>query len=800
MSLPTILNYQWQTMNDSFLPKDQLSTGQRTELLALAERVAGVGHWLVDLNENSVFWSDEVYRIHGVTPEDYSPTLETAIDFYHPDDVDDVRVAVEQAIAAGKAYEFECRIVRRNGEIRQVHSRATVQVDDNGKAVAVFGIFQDVTDQRATERELAETNERYELAVNGSSAGIWDLNFRTNELYWSPRLYEILGMDSKTSGAPIDEFQKRLHPDDVDRLSTLSEAHLHNRVPFEAEYRLLHEDGAYRWIHATGQAIWKDDGEAIRMSGSVLDITDRKHDELMRDNISRLLTNDSQSSSESITKLLDIGLTYLGLDIAIISSIQDDTYVVEHVIDRSDTLQPGTTFPLGETYCSLTVQSPEVTAYSNAGRSEICGHPCYEAFQLESYIGVGILEDGIPVGTVNFSAAAARERPFGQREKSFVAMLTKWITYELNQQKSFEELKRSRDLVAQKERELDLVFNTVPVRIWYKDDKNRILRLNADAADSMGMAVADAEGADTYELFPSMAAKYHKDDLEVINSGKPLLNIIEEYTPRDGEVGWVRTDKVPYIDPSNGARHIVVVSQDITEQMQAQQDLRRTNQDLDDFAYVASHDLRAPMSGIETLTEWIEEDLGDDVSEETRENLQLLRSRVQRMDRMLSDILDYSRAGRSHAETSEVDCEQLVDDVISWIDCGDFKVSADPGLPTIHAAPTSLQQVFQNLITNAIKHHDKDTGHIRIACNQDDDYASFSVIDDGPGIDESYREQIFKMFETLARRDDVEGTGIGLSIVERLVESMGGQIAVNDSPYGRGSAFQFTLPLKQKSA
>lgn len=126
--------------------------------------------------------------------------------------------------------------------------------------------------------------------------------------------------------------------------------------------------------------------------------------------------------------------------------------------------------------------------------------------------------------------------------------------------------------------ELQLIFDHVPVRIWYKDAHNRILRLNAQAAESMNMSVADAEGQDTYELFPEMAQKYHFDDLDVIRSNTPRLGIIEKYTPVDGEQGWVSTDKVPYVDPHTGISNILVVSKDITELKEAQSALAESEE------------------------------------------------------------------------------------------------------------------------------------------------------------------------------------------------------------------------------
>jgi len=789
-------------MSESSPTFDQISADQRMRMLHLAERVAGVGHWLIDLRNESVFWSDEIYRIHGVDPETYTPDIESAIDFYHPGDADHVRTAVERAIADKRAFEFEFRLIRPSGEIRHVHSKSEIQTDDSGDVVAIFGIFEDVTDKRHIEAQLIASEDRFDIAARGANIGLWDVDLRTEDTYWSPRFREILGITDEAFKPSLDEFSRRLHPDDRERVLSTAAAHISERREYDTEYRMRREDGSYVWIHTHGQGIWSGDGAPVRIAGSAIDINDRKRDELMRADVYRLLTNAELSPNEHIQHLLAIGLLYLDLDMGIVSEIKNDVYRVIHVEDRTESLKPDTEFDLGETYCWHALRGDGVTAFDHAGASEISGHPCYKNFGLESYIGIPIRIAGSVFGTLNFSSATRRDAAFGPREKSFVAMLSQWIAYEIGAQQQLRELTTSREVLKQQEAELQLIFDTVPVRIWFKDDRNRILRLNTHAAASMGMTVAEAEGADTYDLFPEMAKKYHDDDLEVLDSGKARLNIVEKYTPRLGESGWVRTDKVPFADPVDAQRRIVVLAQDITELMRTQEALeaktellKETNKDLDDFAYIASHDLRAPLRGVENLAEWIEEDLGDLANDDIREHLALLRNRVSRMDRMLEDILAYSRAGRDVAAPERIDSGALLAEVVDWITTETpFDVSVAEKMPVLVAPKTTLQQLFQNLISNAVKHHDRPDGKVMISAVETPDSYKFSVADDGPGIPEKYRERVFKMFEKLDRRDEVEGSGIGLAIVDRLVRSIGGGVVLESSHDGRGSRFQITIP------
>lgn len=790
-------------MTDNTPNTGNATTAQHVEMLRLAERMANLGHWNIDLVNEKLFWSEQIYRIHGVTPETYTPDLESAIDFYHPEDVERVGAHVERAMNEKAPFEFEARVVRPDGEVRHVLSRGEVQAGDDGEVTAVFGIFIDVTDQRLTEERLQESNERYDVAIRGSSAGLWDWNLRTDELYWSPRYKQMMQVEDMRFVPHLVEFMDRLHPDDVDRVREEIRAHLEDRVEFDTEYRARRNDGTYLWIQAHGQAVWDEEGNAVRMAGSVHDIEDRKLDELMRAEVYTLLTNARLAPEDHFAQLLSIGLRYLGLDIGIISRVEDDTYTVEHVFDRNRALERGTTFTLGETYCANVVGRSDVLAIDRTATSEIAGHPCYEAFGLESYIGVAIQVGGKPYGTLNFSAAAPRERHFGNRERSFVAMLAQWISNEIGQQQAFEQLVTSREILRRQRKELDLIFNLVPSSIWFMDEQFRVLRVNDQGAAVMGMPAEEAEGRSILELMPRVNERYGDELEEIMRTGEPIIGKVESTQTEGGEESWVRIDKVPYDDRLSRDRHLICVATDITPIVQTQRALERhasllerSNRDLDDFAYIASHDLRAPMRGIENLAQWIHEDIAESADADTLEKLAMLRKRVSRMDRMLGDILDYSRAGRDDAAIEPVDCRGVIEEVIDWV--GDrfaHRIEITSELPTLMAQPTTVQQIFLNLVSNAAKHHDKPEGRIEVRCEAVDAEHCFFIVDDGPGIPARYRDRIFRMFETLKRRDDVEGSGVGLAIVERLVSSLGGRIELHDGPDGVGCEFRVYIPM-----
>lgn len=228
--------------------------------------------------------------------------------------------------------------------------------------------------------------------------------------------------------------------------------------------------------------------------------------------------------------------------------------------------------------------------------------------------------------------------------------------------------------------------------------------------------------------------------------------------------------------------------------------LAQSNQELEGFASAASHDLRAPLRAIKNLVEWIADDLKDTLDEENRERVRLLINRVMRLDRLIEDLLQYSRAGRVLGNLREVDVGELIDEVKELIAAPPgFEIIRSADMPIWRTAIVPLQQVFRNLIGNAIKHHDRATGRIEISVRNVGLFYEFSVRDDGPGIPLEYQERAFAMFETLKPRDALEGSGMGLAIIKRAIEKCGGRISIQ-SDGTRGTTFVFTWPKEMNIA
>lgn len=227
------------------------------------------------------------------------------------------------------------------------------------------------------------------------------------------------------------------------------------------------------------------------------------------------------------------------------------------------------------------------------------------------------------------------------------------------------------------------------------------------------------------------------------------------------------------------------------------QSLARINKELDQFAYIASHDLKAPLRGIASLAHWIEVDLGDKLGAESRNHLELLQTRVRRMEGLIEGILAYSRAGRLKDRRERVDVGLLLAEAIEMLaPPAEAIITVAPNMPVIETERAALQQVFMNLIGNAIRHAKRKDAHVEIAVTEEDgDYYRFSVSDNGPGIPGEFHDKIWEIFQTLEPRDRVEGTGIGLALVKKNVTARGGHAWV-ESLDSTGATFHFQWPKR----
>jgi PAS domain S-box-containing protein len=277
--------------------------------------------------------------------------------------------------------------------------------------------------------------------------------------------------------------------------------------------------------------------------------------------------------------------------------------------------------------------------------------------------------------------------------------------------------------------------------------------------------------------------------------------------------GFLNLIYQPLRDAENRIYGIMTHVIDVTETVEARQaaerkreevdrmaqDVARVNRELDQFAYVASHDLKAPLRGIASLAHWVQEDAGPKLDEESQKHLDLLQTRVHRMEALIDGILKYSRAGRLRDKTEVVNVADLLAESVELLSPPpDASIVIGPDMPTIETERAALQQVFMNLIGNSIRHSRRNNPYIWVDVGEEDGFYKFWVGDDGPGIAPEFHDKIWETFQTLEPRDKVEGTGIGLALVRKHVVKRGGRAWV-ESREGQGATFFFLWPKRPVS-
>lgn len=341
---------------------------------------------------------------------------------------------------------------------------------------------------------------------------------------------------------------------------------------------------------------------------------------------------------------------------------------------------------------------------------------------------------------------------------------------------------------------LRAIINTSPCGMIIVNEAGVIEKANPEIEKMFGYQEIDLIGKEIELLLPARFQKihpHHRKDFHTnptnrtMGIGSDVFGLNQQGHEFPAQIG------LAHFVAQDGVKTVATVI-DISEQVSTTNELKRSNKELSDFVYVASHDLKAPLRGIMQLSSWIEEDIADTANEETLQNLSLLGNRTSRLEKLLDDLSIYSRIGQNNRELKVVDLLEMFNMVFELSDPPkNIILHCDKPMPTFETLAIPLEVIIRNLLGNAIKHNNKPEGKIDISVSEHETLYEISILDNGPGIDARYHEQIFELFRTLRPRDEVEGSGMGLSIVKKLLDNHGGTIRV-DSDGISGTCFTFT--------
>ena len=721
----------------------------------------------------------------------------------HPDDVAKTIEVWNNAVSTRSSYETEYRVKRHDGVYRDLLAKGSPAFDKNGEIMEWVGICIDITERKQIEESIKNNEKRFRELIESLP-----------QLFWTCRVDGPCDYLSKQwvdyTGVPEEEqlgyrWLEQLHPEDRDKTVAEWMEKVKTGESFDMEFRIRRNDGIYHWFKTRAVPMRDSDGSIVKWFGSNTDFEEIKKAEEQLKNFSKELEQKVDERTKELqisTKKLDetSSIARVGgweLDLKKNEMYWSDLVKQIHEVDPDyhPTLRDGINFFVPE---AVPVISEAMKNTINEG----------EPFNIE-----------LQLLTARKNVKWVRIVGKAYRENDEIVKIG-GMFQDINERKlaEIESLRKSEQL-QMLSNELENIIDSIPGLVFYKDTNNRYIRVNKYICDAHKMSKKQLEGLNLNDLYPrEQAQAYYEDDLEVIRSRQSKINIDEPWGNR-----WVSTSKIPYLNETGEVIGVIGVSMDVTERRLAEEelknhrdhleelvnertseldnaiiDLKRSNQELEQFAYVASHDLQEPLRMVSSYTQLLERRYKDLLDQDAKDFIFFAVDGANRMQHLINDLLDYSRVTTRGKPFVKVDLSTVLGHAINNLqkkiqETGALIVNED--LPFVYGDEVQLVRVFQNLLDNAIKFRGTVPPRISISSKTVDDKVQISISDNGIGIDKIYTDRVFTIFQRLHNKIEYPGTGIGLAICERTIERHGGKIWFESEP-GKGTTFIFTLNFK----
>jgi hypothetical protein len=636
------------------------------------------------------------------------------------------------------------------------------------------GVVRDISERSRQENALRRSEDL--LSRTGRLAGVggWELDLLTSEVIWSDETRRLHGFESDYVPT-LEEGINFYAPEARPVIRTAIEQSMADGKDWEVVVPVIRTDGGRIWARVKGTVQFAG-GKPVRLVGVFQDVTARVAE-------AEALENANWRTALA-TESCGIGIW----DWDILSG----KFTCDALIYQLFGLEPECDRRFDLEFWAGRVHREDRLAVERGLQDCVAGIRPYD-IEYRNVWGDGSIHHIKATGKVT-------------RDPDGVALRMVGTSMDITARKEAEEALRLSN-----ENEQKLIMGVKDYAILMLDLKGFVTTWNVGAERIKGYRAEEIVGHHFSKFYTPEAIAKGKPSQELQTAADKGRFEEEAWRVRkDGSRFWANVVITALFDTDGRLRGFGKVTRDISERkaVEAEREkiaaelarytraLERSNLELDAFAYAASHDLKAPLRVIHNASTWIEEDLAGKLTAEMSENMNLLRSRVRRMDRLLDDLLEYSRIGREtdDSHTEAISGTVLMENIQGLLSPPEgFTVDASSSLAGIEVFRMPLQQILINLISNAIKHHDKKAGRIEVSVEDLGADWRFSVKDDGPGIPAQYHEQIFKMFQTLKPRDQVEGSGMGLAMVRKHVDVAGGELKL-ESAVGQGCTFSFTWP------
>lgn len=751
--------------------EENLTKSQRSS--EEAQRIGQIGSWEWNLQTGEISWSDELYHIYGVDPEKFTPTIDSFAKYVHPDDQETINEVINQIITHGTSLEFDFRIISEDGltHVLKTVAEAT-DYDERGNPLLVIGTNQDVTELKKIEKNLKDERDLLQNVMDGArnSHLVYldrDFNFvRVNEAY------------ARTCGYKPKEMIGKNHFD------------LYPHKENEAIFAHVRETGKPAKYHDKPFKFPDQPERGVTYWDWTLTPV-KSYDEIIGFIFSLYETTKRKQAEEELKRSEEI---YRG----ILDNLQDAYFRSNNeglIIMASQSAANIYGFNSPKEMIDLSTSSMYKNREDRASMLECLK----KKGKIENYEFKASRKDGSLF-------YASQNVQFFYDDNGHIQG-TECIVRDITHQKEFEET------LEKSEEKYRTLFESTSLGVVYQNKNGSIISANPAAEEILGLTLDQMQGRTStdprWNAIREDGSDFPGEEhpaMVALKTGREVKNVIMGiYDPIKKSSAWININATPQFKKDDIEPYqVYTIFEDIThkkiheiELQKTLDELKRSNSELEQFAYVASHDLQEPLRMISSFTQLLERRYKNQLDDDAIDYIHYAVDGAKRMQELINDLLIFSRVKSKAGEFKSVDLDNVIDEVLFNLEIAIEKndtVITKEGLPMIFGDYSQMVQVFQNLIGNAIKYRSKKTPKIQIYSKKEDDYWLFSIKDNGIGIESEYFDHIFQIFKRLHTPDEYEGTGIGLAITKRIIDRHGGEIWVESEP-GNGSTFYFTIPL-----
>lgn len=655
--------------------------------------------------------------------------------------------------------------------------------------------------------ELFDSKKRYENLISHTHDVVYELDGNGHYTFINPAFEKLTqySLDEANEKRWFEHVHKDYRNEVIEFY--ISTARTIKRSCYY-EFPIVTKTGEVRWIGQTSDFSYDRNGNIALIYNIGKDITDQKiateKEERYKEGL-RLLNELNAKTELSIQERLEDGLKlcleYLNLEVGIVSKIWMDEYRIAAFYPKSCGLENNQKFKLGDTYCDITLRERgKVLSIDDMNDSAHNGHPCFENFKLESYIGAAYRVGGKVAGTVNFTSTNARRQPFSDYELDFVTLVSKWVGSLMELQESHERLEAEREL-------LKTFISSAPAAIAMFDKHMNYISASEKWLKDQNIK-GKVVGKSHYKVFPEISTEWKSMHQRALK-GEVIKPGIEKFERADGSVQWLQGEIHPWYTSKDKIGGIIIFINDLTDMKRQEVELRKAKEEAEaagkvkeQFLSTMSHEIRTPLNAIIGTTQLLEME-HPELSDSNR--LKMLKFGSNNLLALINDILDVQKieSGNLDIVEEDVNLKELTENIVeTWraVPRGgdvEVKLNYSPKLGAFYKCDeVRLTQVLNNLISNAVKFTEEGSVELKVDFSKDK-RIQFSVSDTGIGIPADKLETIFESFKQINNPQSLKsgGTGLGLSISKRLVDLMDGELKV-ESKLDKGTTFYFQLPLE----